>query len=186
MKVRKAVITAAGPYQRTLPLQILIDRDGVEKPILRIVLEEVLSANIEQACVVIAPGDEALYAQAAGELAPRVSFVEQLEPRGYGHAIFCARQFTANEPFLHLVGDHVYLSTAENGCARRLVALAERERCTVSSSSYRSSSSAHSGTPEWAVVCPRISSPCEPKTSKPLRSSNPRRASRGSRSGSPC
>src|SRR5581483_6516968 len=30
-------------------------------------------------------------------------------------------------------GDHVYLSTAENGCARRLVALAEKERCTVSS-----------------------------------------------------
>ena len=133
MKVRKAVITAAGPHQRTLPLQTLIDRDGVEKPILRIVLEEVLSANIEHASVVIAPGDEKLYAQAAGDLAPMVRFVEQPEPRGYGHAIYCARQFTGDEPFLHLVGDHVYLSTAQNGCARRLVALAERESCTVSS-----------------------------------------------------
>ena len=109
-----------------MPLQTLIDRDGVEKPILRIVLEEVLSAHIEQACVVIAPGDETLYAQAAGDLAPMVRFVEQQEPRGYGHAIYCARQFTGAEPFLHLVGDHVYLSTSENGCARRLVALAER------------------------------------------------------------
>ncbi len=133
MKVRKAVITAAGTHQRTLPLQTLIDRDGVEKPILRIVLEEVLSAHIEQACVVIAPGDESSYAQAAGDLAPMVHFVEQPEPRGYGHAIFCARQFTGSDPFLHLVGDHVYLSTAENGCARGLVALAERERCAVSS-----------------------------------------------------
>jgi UTP--glucose-1-phosphate uridylyltransferase len=133
MKVRKAVITAAGTHQRTLPLQTLIDRDGVEKPILRIVLEEVLSANIEQACVVIAPGDETPYAQAAGDLAPMVRFVEQNEPQGYGHAIYCARQFTASEPFLHLVGDHVYLSPAGNGCARRLVDLAERERCTVSS-----------------------------------------------------
>ena len=133
MKVRKAVITAAGAHQRTLPLQTLIDRDGVEKPILRILLEEVLSANVEQACVVIAPGDEVLYSQAAGDLAPMVRFVEQPEPRGYGHAIFCARQFTGGDPFLHLVGDHVYLSTAENGCARRLVSLAERERCTVSS-----------------------------------------------------
>ena len=133
MKVRKAVITAAGPHQRTLPLQTLIDRDGVEKPILRIVLEEVLSANIELASVVIAPGDERLYAQAAGDLAPMVRFVEQQEPRGYGHAIYCARAFTGDEPFLHLVGDHVYLSSSQNGCARNLVALAERERCTVSS-----------------------------------------------------
>lgn len=133
MKVRKAVITAAGPHQRTLPLQTLIDRDGVEKPILRIVLEEVLSANIEQACVVIAPGDEALYAEAAGDLAPMVRFVEQKAPRGYGHAIYCARPFTGDDPFLHLVGDHVYLSTTQDGCARRLVALAERESCTVSS-----------------------------------------------------
>ena len=133
MKVRKAVITAAGPHQRTLPLQTLIDRDGVEKPILRIVLEEVLSAQIEQACVVIAPGDETLYAQAAGNLAPMVRFIEQPDPRGYGHAISCARPFTGDESFLHLVGDHVYLSTSENGCARRLVALAESESCMVSS-----------------------------------------------------
>lgn len=133
MKVRKAVITAAGAYQRTLPLQTLIDRDGVEKPILRIVLEEVLSANIEEACVIIAPGDETSYSAAAGDLAPMVRFIEQTEPRGYGHAIYCSRQFTGGEPFLHLVGDHVYLGTGENGCARRLVALAERERCMVSS-----------------------------------------------------
>lgn len=133
MKVRKAVVTAAGPNQRTLPLQTLIDRDGVEKPILRIILEEVLSARIEQACVVIAPGDESAYLQAAGDLAPMVRFVEQQNPKGYGHAIYCARPFTGDEPFLHLVGDHVYLRTAEDGCARRVVELAERERCAVSS-----------------------------------------------------
>jgi len=133
MKVRKAVITAAGTHQRTLPLQTLIDRDGVEKTILRIILEEVLSAGIEQCCVVIAPGDEALYTHAAGDLAPMVRFVEQAEPRGYGHALFCSRAFTAGEPFLHLVGDHVYLSTSAHGCARRLVAIAEQENCAVSS-----------------------------------------------------
>jgi UTP--glucose-1-phosphate uridylyltransferase len=133
MKVRKAVITAAGTHQRTLPLQTLIDRDGVEKPVLRIVLEEVFSAKIEQACVVIAPGDESLYSQAAGDLAPMIRFLEQPESRGYGHAIFCARHFTGSDPFLHLVGDHVYLSTPGNGCARHLVAVAEQARCTVSS-----------------------------------------------------
>jgi UTP--glucose-1-phosphate uridylyltransferase len=133
MKVRKAVITAAGVQQTTLPLQTLIDRDGIEKPILRIVLEEVLLAGIEQACLVIAPGYEKLYAEAAGDLAPAVRFIEQTEPRGYGHAISCARPFTGDEPFLHLVGDHVYVSAAPAGCARRLVALAERENCAISS-----------------------------------------------------
>lgn len=133
MKVRKAVITAAGSTQRALPLQTLIDRDGIEKPILRILLEEALSANIEEACVVIAPGDKSLYGQAAGDLSSMVRFIEQHNPRGYGHAILCARPFTGDDPFLHLVGDHVYLSTPENGCARRLVALAERERCAASS-----------------------------------------------------
>src|SRR5690349_14804751 len=103
MKVRKAVITAAGMQQRTLPLQTLIDRDGIEKPILRILIEEVFSAEIEQACVVVAPGDAALYANAAGDLARHVRFEEQCEARGYGHAIACARDFAAGEPFLHLV-----------------------------------------------------------------------------------
>ena len=46
MRIRKAVITAAGIDQRTLPLQTLIDRDGREKQVLRIIVEEVLSAKI--------------------------------------------------------------------------------------------------------------------------------------------
>jgi UTP--glucose-1-phosphate uridylyltransferase len=133
MKIRKAVITAAGANQRTLPLQTLIDRDGAEKPILRILLEEVRSARIEEACVVIAPGDEALYAQAAGDLAPMVRFVEQRSPRGYGHAVHCAKSFTGADPFLHLVGDHIYLSPAGRSCASHVVELAEREQCAVSS-----------------------------------------------------
>jgi UTP--glucose-1-phosphate uridylyltransferase len=132
MKVRKAVITAAGANQRTLPLQTLIDRDGTEKPILRIILEEVFSAKIEAACVVIAPGDATLFAQAAGDLAPMVHFIEQPNPAGYGHAIACAHPFTGGEPFLHLVGDHVYLSTTGTSCTSRLVEIAERERCAVS------------------------------------------------------
>jgi UTP--glucose-1-phosphate uridylyltransferase len=132
MTVHKAVITAAGPSQRTLPLQTLIDRDGVEKPILRILLEEAFGAHIEEAAVVIAPGDGPSYAQAAGDLARRVRFIEQAQPLGYGHAISCARSFTANEAFLHLVGDHVYLTATGERSASRLVSLAEQENCSVS------------------------------------------------------
>lgn len=132
MNVRKAVITAAGVHQRALPLQVLIDRDGIEKPILRILLEEVFAAPIEEACVIVAPGDRALYARAAGDLAQRVQFIEQRSPEGYAQAVFCARPFTGNDPFLHLVGDHVYLGNSHGRPACRLVALAEQENCAVS------------------------------------------------------
>ncbi|MBV8571460.1 MAG: hypothetical protein JO319_12650 [Acidobacteriaceae bacterium] len=46
MKIQKAVITAASPNQRTLPLQMLIDRDGHEKPVLRIIVDELRAADI--------------------------------------------------------------------------------------------------------------------------------------------
>src|SRR5262245_57131042 len=125
MRIRKALITAAGPGQRTLPLQTLIDRDGVEKPVLRIILEEALSANIEEIGVVISPADESAYGQAAGERAAMVRFIHQREPLGYGHALYCARDFIGQDPFLHLVGDHLYVSASEESCAQRLVRVAE-------------------------------------------------------------
>ncbi len=133
MNVRKAVITAAGIHQRALPLQVLIDRDGIEKPILRILLEEVFAAPIEEACLIVAPGDRASYAGAAGDLVQRVQFIEQSSPAGYAQAVFCARSFMGNDPFLHLVGDHVYLGNSHGRPACRLVALAEQENCAVSS-----------------------------------------------------
>ena len=132
MNIRKAVITAAGRGQRTLPLQTLVDRDGVEKKALRIILEEVISAGVDEACVVIAPGDQAAYAEAAGEYAARLCFVEQDEPRGYGHALAVARDFAGGGAFLHLVGDHVYLSRGPLRCAQQVVEQARAEGCAVS------------------------------------------------------
>jgi UTP--glucose-1-phosphate uridylyltransferase len=132
MRIRKAVITAAGSAQRLLPLQVLIDRDGRERSVLAILIEEALRAKIEEVCVVVHPGDEVDYAAVAGEHRPRLRLVEQREQRGYGHAIWCAREFTAGEPFLHLVGDHLYVGRGERGCAQRLVETAAEERCIVS------------------------------------------------------
>lgn len=130
MRIQKAVVTAAGRNQRALPLQMLIDRDGVEKSVLRIILEEVHSANIPEICVVIAPGDREAYSQAAAGTS--VQFVEQKQPLGYGHALYSARDFVKNEPFLHLVGDHLYVGSNGESSARRLVKLAEAESCCVS------------------------------------------------------
>ncbi len=132
MHIMKAVITAAGRNQRTLPLQTLIDRDGTEKSVLGILVEEALSAGVEEIAVVVAPGDEAPYAAVVGDHAGRLHFIPQNEPRGYGHAIYCAKDFVGDAPFLHLVGDHLYVSTEARSCAQQLVAVAEAENCAVS------------------------------------------------------
>ncbi len=132
MKITKAVITAAGETQRNLPLQTLVDRDGAEKSVLQILGEEALKANIEEMCLVVRPGDESAYRSVAGDLAGRLHFAHQTEPRGYGHAIACAQEFVGDEPFLHLVGDHLYISRTEQGCAEQLVEVAAAEDCAVS------------------------------------------------------
>jgi UTP--glucose-1-phosphate uridylyltransferase len=132
MKITKAVITAAGRKQRTLPLQTLIDRDGTEKSVLGIIIEEVLRAGVDEIGVVVRPGDEAAYAAVAGDHAGRLYFIPQPTPLGYGHAIFCARDFVGRDPFLHLVGDHLYVNRGQIGCAQHLVEVAEAEACAVS------------------------------------------------------
>lgn len=132
MKVTKAVITAAGRSQRALPLQTVVDRDGTPKAVLRILVEEALRAEIEDICVVVCPGDESTYANAVGDLADRLAFVPQHEPRGYGHAIHCAKDFVGGRPFLHLVGDHLWVGQGAKGCAQQVVEVAEAEACAVS------------------------------------------------------
>jgi UTP--glucose-1-phosphate uridylyltransferase len=97
-----------------------------------ILLEEILQAGVEQICVVVCAGDQAAYAAAAGPLASRLQFVEQTPPLGYGHAVFCARPFAGNQPFLLLVGDHLYVTHTDKTCAQQLVEVAARESCAVS------------------------------------------------------
>ena len=82
--------------------------------------------------MVISPGDAPAYRAAAGEHIGRLRFVEQGAPLGYGHAIFCAREFVGTAPFLHLVGDHLYVSRTARSCAAQLVDLADAESCAVS------------------------------------------------------
>jgi UTP--glucose-1-phosphate uridylyltransferase len=132
MKIKRAVITAAGKNQRTLPLQMLVDRDGVEKSVLSIIIEENLKAGIEEIGIVIRPGDETAYTQLAGDHAGLLHFIQQPDPVGYGHAVYCARDFIQDEAFLHMVSDHLYISRTSEGCAQRLVQIAEVEECAVS------------------------------------------------------
>ena len=116
MKVTKAVITAAGKTQRHLPLQTLIDRDGAEKSVLEILISEAIKAGISDVGVVIDPADTEAYQAVVGRSAAQVSFIPQAQKWGHGHAVYCAHQFTDGKPFLHLVGDHLYVSKSAQGC----------------------------------------------------------------------
>ena len=132
MRIRKAVITAASPTQHGLPLQHLVDRHGVDKTALQLTVEEAVDAGIEEICVIIRPGDAEAYGRAADEHLGRIIFVEQDRPRGYGDALVRAKDFVGDEPFLHLVSDHLYISQGTASCARQLVEVAENENCAVS------------------------------------------------------
>ncbi|MGZ3602697.1 MAG: UTP--glucose-1-phosphate uridylyltransferase [Ktedonobacterales bacterium] len=155
MRVRKAVITAAGRGTRLYPASTtvqkemfpLVDIDGVTKPTLQIIVEEALEAGIEEICIVTAPGDADMYrkhfrslstdllpafagkgwalreSEQLARLEGTLHYVTQSSPEGYGHAVYCARDWVGDEAFLLLLGDHVYLSSdpARRRCARQLV-----------------------------------------------------------------
>jgi UTP--glucose-1-phosphate uridylyltransferase len=137
--------------QAMLPM---VDRDGLVKPVIQIIAEEALDSGIEEICVVTAPGDEAVYREhfrglesnlqsntQAGwtqeqqrrlaDLERRLTFAVQDEPKGYGHALWCAKHFAGNEPFLLLVSDHLYVSGEERRCARQVIELAAAQDCAV-------------------------------------------------------
>lgn len=165
MKIKKAVITAAARGERLYPVADtiqkamlpVIDIDGLHKPVLQIICEEAFAADVEELCVVCAPGDGERYVQAFASLKnnliksfkgvdwardeankidhllQRLRFVEQAEPLGYGHAVWCAKSFVGDEPFLLLLGDYLYVSYLKGQrCAAQLVRLAGVEACSVS------------------------------------------------------
>jgi UTP--glucose-1-phosphate uridylyltransferase len=132
MQIRKAVITAAGRDQRNLPMQTLFDEQGTERSVLNLVVREAVRAGVGDICIVVWPGDEEPYARLLADVGARLTFVEQTEARGYAHAVFCARGFVADEPFLHFVGDHIYVGSEVSGSAKRLVEAACSEGCAIS------------------------------------------------------
>ncbi|HEO72391.1 MAG TPA: nucleotidyl transferase [Candidatus Hydrogenedentes bacterium] len=134
----------------------IVDRDGLAKPVIQIIGEEAVDSGIEEICVVCAPGDEEQYrrqfellrgnlleaykgvaeaeqqAERVEDLSKRLQFVAQEEPLGYGHAVYCAKDFVGKHPFLLLLGDHLYCSDApEAPCTAQVLRLAEEQDCAV-------------------------------------------------------
>src|SRR2546423_4814824 len=131
----------------------LVDRDGLTKPIIQIIGEEAIESGIEEICIITQPGEETLYREyfrrlddqmvkafrgkdwaileseklhAFGE---RLHFAEQNAPEGFGHAVYQAKKFVGDEPFLLLLGDHVYISDVKDRCARQLIKVFEPYMC---------------------------------------------------------
>ncbi len=150
--VRKAVIPAAGFGTRLFPatkalkkeLFPIIDREGRAKPVILAIVEEALSAGVEEVAIVVQSRDRELfeeifftpppvehlnrlskesneYCQYMLDVGRHITLLTQDVQEGFGHAVFCAREWVGEEPFLLLLGDHLYTSDAEVSCARQLV-----------------------------------------------------------------
>ena len=164
MKVRKAVITAAGRGTRMYPATTTIqkemlpimDRDGICKPAIQIIIEEALDSGIEEVCLVVNPHNRAqieqhfapltaeelrlfkgkdwalLQSAKIQEIAARLTIVTQETPDGYGHAVYQAREFVGEEPCLIMLGDHIYTTGEEKRCARQVLDVYEEHNATVS------------------------------------------------------
>lgn len=150
-KVKKAIIPLAGFGTRLYPASKmvkkgflpLVDTDGLMKPALLILLDQLLEAGIEEIALVIGREEEGTYEQffsplteenrgklgkAALEMEERlislrrhVRFVFQEGRHGFGHAVYQCRAFTEGEPVLLLLGDMVYRSNEERNCMRQLM-----------------------------------------------------------------
>lgn len=132
MKINKALITAAGSDQRNLPLQILIDRNRIRKTVLEILIDEISLAGIKEIGVVVHPDDITNYRKTFGNRKGGIEFIPQKNRNGYGHALLAAESFLNGEPFLHLVGDHIYINREGENIAKQVIELAQDNKCSVS------------------------------------------------------
>ena len=149
--VRKAIIPAAGLGTRMFPatkavkkeLFPVVTSDGRCKPILQTIVEEAVEAGAEEIAIIVRPDDEKTIANFFAPVDPsyfarlpewaqeecrhleslgkKITFIRQTEQLGFGHAVYCARQWTDNEPVLLLLGDHLYKSNTEKNSATQLI-----------------------------------------------------------------
>jgi UTP--glucose-1-phosphate uridylyltransferase len=155
MKVRKAIIPAAGLGTRFLPATKAQPKEMlpiVDKPTIQYIIEEAVASGIEDIIIVSGRGKRAIEdhfdksyeleetlakkgkndvleeVQAISNLA-NIHYIRQKEPKGLGHAINCASRFIGNEPFAVLLGDDIVKS--EVPCTKQLIDMYEKYECSV-------------------------------------------------------
>ncbi len=150
MKVRKAVIPAAGLGTRMLPATKTVPKEMlpmVDKPVIQYIIEEAVAAGIEDILVVTNRAKSAMddYFDYYPELEERLArsgkekelaevrraadlanifYVRQKETKGLGHAIWRAKRFVGDEPFAVLLGDDIM--RADKPVIRQLIDAAEK------------------------------------------------------------
>lgn len=147
MKIRKAIIPAAGLGTRFLPITKAVPKPMlpvVDKPNIQYIAEELKRAGIDEIVIVVSPesevimrhfsdapelekrllsdGKKALYDIERATCAFNVKFAVQKEPNGLAGAILCAEEYIGDEPFALLLGDEmIYSAPEEQSCMERLV-----------------------------------------------------------------
>ncbi|QIW21081.1 UTP--glucose-1-phosphate uridylyltransferase GalU [Bacillus thuringiensis] len=143
-QVKKAIIPAAGLGTRFLPATKAMPKEMlpiVDKPTIQYIVEEAIASGIEDIIIVTGKGKRAiedhfdhsfeleqhLLEKGKCEMLEKVQepskinihYIRQKEPKGLGHAVWCARKFIGNEPFAVLLGDDIV--QAETPCLRQLM-----------------------------------------------------------------
>ncbi|MEK3991746.1 UTP--glucose-1-phosphate uridylyltransferase GalU [Robertmurraya sp. FSL R5-0851] len=154
-KVKKAIIPAAGLGTRFLPATKAMPKEMlpiVDKPTIQYIIEEAVASGIEDIIIVTGKGKRAIEdhfdnsfeleqnliekgkfellseVQKSSQMAD-IHYIRQKEPKGLGHAIWCARKFIGNEPFAVLLGDDIV--QAEKPCLKQLIDQYERYQASV-------------------------------------------------------
>ncbi|MBZ5749709.1 UTP--glucose-1-phosphate uridylyltransferase GalU [Metabacillus sp. DBTR6] len=155
VKVRKAIIPAAGLGTRFLPATKAMPKEMlpiVDKPTIQYIIEEAVESGIEDIIIVTGKGKRAIEdhfdhsfeleqnllekgkldllneVQKASKLVD-IHYIRQKEPRGLGHAIWCARKFIGDEPFAVLLGDDIV--RAEKPCLKQMIEQYERYNASI-------------------------------------------------------
>lgn len=155
MKIRKAIIPAAGLGTRFLPATKAQPKEMlpiVDKPTLQYIIEEAVNSGIEEILIITGRNKKSiedhfdksveleleLEAKGKHDLLAKVRkisemvniyYIRQKEPKGLGHAIYCAKSFISNEPFAVLLGDDVVY--AEKPCLKQMLEVYEEYRTTI-------------------------------------------------------
>ena len=122
----------------------VVDRDGLAKPLTHLLIAEALSAGVEEVCLVVSPGqqpeieryfrpfdadllaavrDNPELVAVSDQLAywaPRLHYIDST-PDGFGYAVWCAKDWVGDEPFLLMLGDYVFISNRPESCARQVI-----------------------------------------------------------------
>ncbi|MFM9328701.1 UTP--glucose-1-phosphate uridylyltransferase GalU [Paenibacillus mesotrionivorans] len=155
-KVKKAIIPAAGLGTRFLPATKAMPKEMlpiVDKPTIQYIVEEAVESGIEDIIIVTGKGKRAIEdhfdnhfelehnllekqklalleeVQRASNLVD-IHYIRQKEPRGLGHAVWCARKFIGDEPFAVLLGDDI-VKAEPKPCLRQLMEEYDKTECSI-------------------------------------------------------